>query len=62
MAMSSAAIVSVLASLAWRKAQIAPERTAHVLASAARGFKQTADTPDELRALIKELLALSLGT
>jgi AcrR family transcriptional regulator len=43
------------------KASIAPERIAHVLASAVRGFKQTAATPDELRQLIKDLLLLSFG-
>ncbi len=59
-----AAIVPVLASLAQgrpARAHLTPERTAHVLASAVRGFKQTASTPDELRQLIKELLRLSLA-
>jgi TetR/AcrR family transcriptional regulator of autoinduction and epiphytic fitness len=57
-------IVPVLATLTKRhsaKPSIAPERIAHVLASAVRGFKQTATTPTELRRLIKELLALSLS-
>ncbi len=36
------------------------ERTAHVLASAVRGFKKTATTQAELRQLIEELLLLSL--
>jgi len=35
-------------------------RVAHLLASAVRGFKQTATTPDELRSLIDDLLMLSL--
>jgi hypothetical protein len=39
-----------------------PEAIAHVLAGALRGFKQTATTTAELRLLIKELIALSLGT
>jgi AcrR family transcriptional regulator len=58
-----AVIVPVLASLTGRqrgKAYTAPEQVAHVLASAVRGFKQTAATPDELRQLIKTLLLLSL--
>jgi AcrR family transcriptional regulator len=57
-----AVIVPVVASLAGRQraaATMAPEKVAHVLASAVRGFKQTASTPDELRQLIKELLLLS---
>jgi len=36
-----------------------PSRVAHLLASAVRGFKQTATTPAELRSLIDDLLALS---
>jgi TetR/AcrR family transcriptional regulator of autoinduction and epiphytic fitness len=43
------------------KAHMTPERTAHVLSSAVRGFKQAATSPDELRRLIKELLWLSLA-
>jgi len=57
-------IVPVLATLTKRrsaKASLAPERIAHVLASAVRGFKQTATTPKELRRLINELLTLSLS-
>jgi AcrR family transcriptional regulator len=57
-------IVPVLATLTKKpsaKASLAPERIAHVLASAVRGFKQTATTPTELRRLIKELLTLSLS-
>ncbi len=56
-------IVPVLASIADRyltKPRMVPKRTAHILASAVRGFKQTATTPAELRQLIKELLMLSL--
>jgi AcrR family transcriptional regulator len=59
-----AAIAPVLSSLAARqktKANMAPEKVAHVLASAVRGFKQTATTPDELRQLINDLLALSFS-
>jgi hypothetical protein len=40
---------------------VAAKRIAHVLASAVRGFKQTATTPTELRRLIRELLTLSLS-
>lgn len=62
--MFEATIVPVLASLSEArpaKTQLGPEIIAHVLASAVRGFKQTATTQDELRLLIKKLLALSLG-
>jgi AcrR family transcriptional regulator len=41
--------------------RIAPDRIAHVLVSAVRGFKQTAATPDDMRRLIDELLQLSFG-
>jgi AcrR family transcriptional regulator len=41
--------------------RIAPERIAHVLVSAVRGFKQTAATPSDMRKLIDELLQLSFG-
>jgi len=54
-------IVPVLASLAERhptRELMAPEQIAHVLASAVRGFKQTATTPADLRQLIRELLML----
>jgi AcrR family transcriptional regulator len=57
-------IAPVLATLAEShsgNAPIVPERTAHILASAVRGFKQAAATPAELRRLIKELLTLSFG-
>jgi AcrR family transcriptional regulator len=37
-----------------------PEAIAHVLASAVRGFKQAAATPDELRQLLRALLRLTL--
>ena len=59
-----ATIVPVLTPLAERRparAHMDPERIAHVLASAVRGFKQTAATPDALRLLIEDLLTLSLG-
>ena len=57
-----ATIVPMLASLVEEhpvEGHLTPERTAHVLASATRGFKQTATTPAELRQLIEELLLLS---
>lgn len=60
-----ATIVPVLASFAGKppaNGHMRPETIAHVLASAVRGFKQTATTKAELRLLIKELLALALGT
>ncbi len=60
-----ATIVPVLKSLTGKElaqAHMRPETIAHVLASAVRGFKQTATTKAELRSLIKELLALALGT
>jgi AcrR family transcriptional regulator len=41
--------------------RIAPDRIAHVLVSAVRGFKQSADTPDDMRRLIDELLLLTFG-
>jgi AcrR family transcriptional regulator len=57
-------IVPVVATLTKKhsaKASLGAQRVAHVLASAVRGFKQTATTPTELRRLIKELLTLSLS-
>jgi len=63
-ALFEAAIVPAAASLAERHpagAHIAPAQIAHVLASAVRGFKQTAATPAELRQLIEKLLVLSFG-
>ncbi len=59
-----ATIAPLLASLMERhpaKAHLAPEQIAHILASAVRGFKQTATTPAELRQLIGELLTLSFS-
>jgi AcrR family transcriptional regulator len=59
-----AAIAPVLASFSEDRpasAHLAPERIAHVLASAVRGFKQTATTAAELRELIKELLMACFG-
>jgi AcrR family transcriptional regulator len=41
--------------------RIAPDRIAHVLVSAVRGFKQTSATPDDMRRLIEDLLVLSFG-
>ncbi len=57
-------ITPVVATLAQKNsshAPLAPERTARVVASAVRGFKQTAATPTELRQLIRELLLLSFS-
>jgi TetR/AcrR family transcriptional regulator, regulator of autoinduction and epiphytic fitness len=59
-----ATIVPILASIAEghpASSQMSPEKIAHVLASAVRGFKQTAASPVELRQLIKELLRLSFN-
>jgi TetR/AcrR family transcriptional regulator, regulator of autoinduction and epiphytic fitness len=59
-----AAIVPVVASLAERRpalSHLAPEQIAHVLASAVRGFKQTAAKPAELRRLIEKLLVMSFS-
>lgn len=59
-----ATITPVLASFAGTppvRGHVTPERSAHVLASAVRGFKLAATTPDELRQLIKELLTLFFG-
>ena len=41
--------------------RLAPRQIAHVLVSAALGFKQTAATPDDMRRLISALLELSFG-
>ena len=60
-----ATIVPPLALLAERRpvnSHIAPEKISHILASAVRGFKQTATTSDELRQLIRELLILSFSS
>ena len=57
------AVAPLIATLAEKRlahANLSPERTAHVLASAVRGFKQTAAKPAELRQLIKQLVSLSL--
>lgn len=59
-----ASIAPNLPSLAGRRSNtppLGPQQTAHVLASAVRGFKQTATTPAELRRLIAELLTLCFG-
>ncbi len=58
-----ATLAPVLASLLKKhpaRARLSPQKAAHVLANAVRGFKQTATTPDEMRLLIHELLLLSL--
>jgi AcrR family transcriptional regulator len=62
--MFEAAIAPVVARLAERhppSTRMAPERIAHVLASAALGFKQTAVKAVELRLLIENLLVLAFG-
>jgi AcrR family transcriptional regulator len=43
------------------KSKLSAEKTAHVLSSAARGFKLAAKDVPDIRSLIKDLLALSLG-
>ena len=53
-------VVTKLAETHPARKHMSPETIVHVLASAARGFKQTATTPAELRLLIKDLLTLSL--
>jgi AcrR family transcriptional regulator len=63
-AMFEATIAPVVAKLSETlpaASRIAPGRTAHVLVSAVRGFKQSAATPDDMRQLIDELLQLSFG-
>jgi len=58
------AIVPVLAEFAGMhpgKARMSAEKTAHVLVSAVRGFKQAATNSAELHQLIKELLVLVLA-
>jgi AcrR family transcriptional regulator len=57
-------LVPALASLVGKQrggAYMTAEKVTHVLVSAVRGFKQTANTPDELRQLIKELLLMSFS-
>ena len=59
-----AAIAPVLAALLAKPSRLPamdPKVVAHLLASAVRGFKQTAGTQAELRLLIKQLLSLSLS-
>jgi AcrR family transcriptional regulator len=59
-----AAIAPILITFAEKrsaKVSMTPETIAHVLASAVRGFKQSATTPAELRQLIKDLLVLVLA-
>ena len=58
-----ATIVPIIAAMAEKRlasAHITAAKTAHVLAGAVRGLKQTATKPAELRQLIKQLLSLSL--
>ena len=52
-------VVALLAEQHSARLQMAPEQIAQVLASAARGFKQTATKTAELRLLIERLLVLS---
>jgi AcrR family transcriptional regulator len=62
--MFEAAIAPVVALLAARhpvRAPLPPEQIAQILASAARGFKQTAFNAAELRLLIENLLMLCFG-
>jgi AcrR family transcriptional regulator len=56
-----APVVSKLSETHPAVSRIAPDRIAHVLVSAVRGFKQSAATPDDMRRLIDELLLLSFG-
>jgi TetR/AcrR family transcriptional regulator of autoinduction and epiphytic fitness len=57
-----AVLTPVLASAGVRRSDVVrPADVAHVLASAVRGFKQAATTPDELRQLIRALLTLCLA-
>jgi AcrR family transcriptional regulator len=56
-----APVVAKLSQTLPAASRIAPGRTAHVLVSAVRGFKQVAATPDDMRRLIDELLLLSFG-
>jgi AcrR family transcriptional regulator len=56
-----APVVATLSETLPAASRIAPCRIAHVLVSAARGFKQAAATPDDMRQLIDELLLLSFG-
>jgi AcrR family transcriptional regulator len=63
-AIFEATIASVAASLSETlpaASHIAPGRIARVLASAVRGFKQTAASPDDMRQMIDELLQLTFG-
>jgi AcrR family transcriptional regulator len=62
--MFETAITPVVASLAERrsvKGHLSSEDIAHILASATRGFKQTAVKAPELRLLIEKLLTLSFS-
>jgi AcrR family transcriptional regulator len=59
-----ATITPIVASLLRKrpaKKSLSPERVAHVIANAVRGFKQSATTPEEMRLLIHELLFLSFS-
>jgi AcrR family transcriptional regulator len=56
-----APVASTLSETRPAASRIAPDRIAHVLVSAVRGFKQAAATPDDMRRLIGELLLLAFG-
>jgi AcrR family transcriptional regulator len=56
-----APVVAALSETPPATSRIAPDRIAHVLVSAVRGFKESAATPDDMRRLIDELLLLSFG-
>jgi len=53
---------TIAPALAASPARTDTARLAHLLASAARGFKQTATTTAEIRSLIEDLVALSLAS
>jgi AcrR family transcriptional regulator len=56
-----APVVATLSKAVPAASDIAPALIAHVLVSAARGFKLTAATPDDMRQMIGDLLQLSFG-
>ena len=56
-----APVVATLSETVPAASRIAPDRIAHVLVSAVRGFKQSAATPDDMRRLIDQLLLLLFG-
>jgi len=56
-----APVVATLSETLPAASRIDPDRIAHVLVSAVRGFKQSAATPDDMRRLIDQLLLLLFG-